>query len=372
MEEKRVAAIVTEYRPRSHADVIVGKLVAPYLLDGVLTQPRLRVASLFTDQIAAQDLSRQIAAEHAIPIAETIEQALTLGGSSLAVDGVVLVGEHGDYPTNDLGQKLYPRRRLFEAIVETMRKHGQFVPIFSDKHLSYSWENARWMYDTALALGIPLLAGSSLPVTWRQPPCTVPAESEIGEALGIAHGPLDAYGFHALEMVQCMVERRRGGETGVTAVRCVSGPAVKKAADEGVWSSDLFSAAAARLGVSDPAALIERATDPTAFVVEYGDGLRVTVLMLNGAVSEFAFAGRIDGAVASTKFYLESQEPFGHFAFLVRAIEDLVLNGRPPYPVERTLLTTGILALTLESRYREGIRLPTPELGVRYRIESDL
>lgn len=371
MEEKRVAAIVTEYRPRSHADVIVGKLVDPYLLDGVLTRPRLRVASLFTDQIAANDMSRRIAAEHSIPIAETIEQALTLGGSALAVDGVVLVGEHGAYPTNDLGQKLYPRRRLFEAIVETMRTRGRVVPVFSDKHLSYSWENARWMYDTARELGIPFLAGSSLPVTWRQPPYTVPVESEIEEALGIAHGPLDAYGFHALEMVQCMVERRRGGETGVAAVRCISGTGVREAAHAGVWSDDLSQAAASRLGVSDSSTLLDRATDPAAFVVEYRDGLKTTVLMLDGAVSEFSFAGRIDGSVVSTKFHLESQEPFGHFAFLVRAIEDLVLTGHPPYPVERTLLTTGILALTLESRYRQDIRLPTPELGIRYKIEPD-
>ncbi len=370
MERKQVAAVVTEYRPRSHADVIVGKMVEPYLLDGVLTEPRLDVVSLYTDQVPANDMSREVASRHGIPIVETVGDALTLGGTTLAVDGVVLIGEHGAYPTNELDQVLYPRRRLFEAIVDTMRRCDRFVPVFSDKHLSYSWENARWMYDTARALKIPFLAGSSLPLTWRRPPLEFPLGAAIDEAVGIAHGPLDAYGFHALEMVQCMVERRRGGETGVAAVRCIDREQVRETSSARLWSDDLFHAAASRLSDPEPSTLLARAPAPTAFLVEYRDGLRATILMLDGVVTEFAFAGRVDGEVKSTKFYLESREPFGHFAFLVRAIEELVLEGRPPYPVERTLLTTGTLALTLESRFRQGIRLPTPELAVQYDVTS--
>ena len=366
--KKRVAAVVTEYRRHSHADVIVGKMVEPYLLDGVVTEPRLEVVSLYTDQVPANDLSREVAARHGIPIVETIDDALTLGGPSLAVDGVVIVGEHGEYPTNARGQKLYPRRRLFEAVVTTMRRHGQVVPVFSDKHLSYSWENAEWIYTTAREMDLPFLAGSSLPVTWRRPPLEFPVGTPMKEALGIGYGPLDAYGFHALEMVQCMVERRQGGETGVAAVRCIEGPAVWEAARSGLWSADLFDAALARISRRPEGAVEDLATHPAAYLVEYRDGLRATVLMLDGAVSEFAFAARSGGEVRSTQFYLESKEPYGHFAFLVHAIEVLVLTGRPPYPVERTLLTTGILALTLESRYRDGIRIPTPELAVAYGV----
>lgn len=359
---------MTHYRPRSHADVIVGKLVEPYLLDGVLTEPRLEVASLYTDQVPDNDMSRAVAAKHDVPIVDSIGDALTLGGSSLAVDGVVIVGEHGEYPTNAFGQVLYPRRRFFDDVVATMRRCGQVVPVFSDKHLSFSWENAEWIYQTARELGIPFLAGSSLPVTWRRPPLEIPLGAKVDEALGIGYGPLDAYGFHALEMVQCMAERRRGGETGVGAVRCIEGPSVWEAAKSGQWSPELFDAAASRLTRTIEGTVQERATNPAAYVVEYRDGLQATILMLEGAVSEFAFAARVDGAIQSTQFFLENKEPFGHFAFLVHAIEELILNGRAPYPVERTLLTTGILALTLESRYRGGIRLPTPELAVSYSL----
>jgi hypothetical protein len=101
-------------------------------------------------------------------------------------------------------------------------------------------------------------------------------------------------------------------------------------------------------------------------VVEYLDGLQATVLMLDGAVSEFTVACRFDGTIGSSMFYLQSVEPFGHFAFLASQIEDLILTGRAPYPVERTLLTTGILARALESRHLGGIRLETPELHIAY------
>lgn len=364
--KKRVAAIVTEYRPHSHADVIVGKLAEPFLLDGVLTEPRLDVVSLYTDQVPENDMSREVAARHNIPIVDSIAEALTLGGADLAVDGVVLVGEHGRYPKNARGQILYPRRRFFEETVAVMRRCGRVVPIFSDKHLSYSWENAEWIYNTTRELKIPFLAGSSLPLTWRRPPLEVPRGAAIDEALGIAYGALDAYGFHALEMIQCMVERRRGAETGVAAVQCIEGPAVWEAARAGRWSADLFDAACSRLAKPPEGTLQEHATSPAAYLVEYRDGLRATVLMLNGAVSEFTFAARINGAVQSTQFFLEG-EPYGHFAFLVRAIEDLIINEQAPYPVERTLLTTGTLALALESRYRDGIRMPTPELAIEYK-----
>src|SRR4051794_29375048 len=103
-----VAAVVTEYRPRSHADVIVGKLWTGYLLDGVPKVSRLRVASMYVDQFPENDLARAASARHGAPIYPTIEQALTLGGPTLAVDGVLLIGEHGDYPENEIGQKMYP------------------------------------------------------------------------------------------------------------------------------------------------------------------------------------------------------------------------------------------------------------------------
>jgi hypothetical protein len=164
-----------------------------------------------------------------------------------------------------------------------------------------------------------------------------------------------------------MVERRRGGEVGVAAVQCLRGRSVWEAAAAGRWSSDLATAALARTAsISQHDTPEAGAPAPTAFLIEYRDGLRATVLMLDQFISQFAFAARVSGEIVSTLFYLQSTEPFGHFAFLVSRFEDMVLGGRPPYPVERTVLTTGVLDFLMRSAAQGGARLETSELGVAY------
>jgi hypothetical protein len=367
-----IAAIVTEYRPRSHADVIVGKLLAGYLLDGVPTTPRVRVAGMYVEQFPPNDMARELAREHSVPIYHSIRDALTLGGASLAVDGILLIGEHGEYPLNDRGQKLYPRYRFFREATAVMAESGRVVPTFSDKHLSWSWVEAEAIYRESRRLNLPFTAGSSLPFTWRRPPLVLPLDSHVDEALVVGYGPLESYGFHALETLQSMVERRRSGETGVEAVRCARGSEVWSLADAGWWSAELQAAA---LGRTKPLSAVgpeAGCAEPAAFLIEYRDGLRATVLMLDGYLSEFAFAVRLAGGnVVSTQFYLQSTEPFGHFAFLVNRFEDMVISGRPSYPIERTLLTTGALCFLMESAYRGGERIETPMLGVAYRSNDE-
>src|SRR5258707_12958658 len=122
--------------------------------------PPMDLVSLFVDQVTDNDLSRERLKRHpetkGFP---TIAEALTLGGSKLAVDGVVLVGEHGNYPRNEKGQTRYPRYEFFEQIVKVFRDSGKSVPVFSDKHLSWNWDWARKMYDTSHELNFALLSG---------------------------------------------------------------------------------------------------------------------------------------------------------------------------------------------------------------------
>ena len=354
-ERPPVAAIITEYRPRSHADVIVGKLLDGYLLDGTPTNPRVRIASMYVDQYPEKDMARDLAAKHGVPIFATIREALTLGGDRLAVEGVLLIGEHGDYPNNEIGQKHYPRRRFFLEAAAVMREAGRAVPTFNDKHLSWSWEEAEATWREARELAMPFMAGSSLPVTWRRPPLEVTIGCRIDSAVAVGYGGLESYGFHALETLQCMVERRGDGETGIAAVQCVKGTADAPA--------ELVAAALSHTAISgqDPP------DDTRTFVLDYGDGVRAWVLMLPDPVEQFAFAGRVDGELVSTQFYLESREPFGHFAFLVNRFEHMVLTGHPPYPVERTVLTTGALDFLMRSCHRDGERIETPSLAIPYR-----
>src|SRR5688500_6370964 len=110
--KKKVAAVVTEYRKWSHADVIVGKIIEGYLHDGK-DGPGLELVSMYVDQFPDKEMSRALARKHGFRLCATVEEALTLGGKGLAVEGVLSIGEHGNYPENEIGQKLYPRRRFF-------------------------------------------------------------------------------------------------------------------------------------------------------------------------------------------------------------------------------------------------------------------
>jgi len=188
--------------------------------------------------------------------------------------------------------------------------------------------------------------------------------------------------YHALEAMQCMVERRRGGESGVRSVQLLDGDAVWKAGDDGLWSGELLEAALSRsdtpcglteedgrtqdlLGSGELRRLVER---PAAYLIEYLDGLRATLLMLDGAIKDFCFAARLRGApeTVSTQFLLTPVPNVTYSACLVGKIEEMFVTGQAPYPAERTLLVSGVLEACLRSRAAGGERMVTPHLQVSY------
>jgi hypothetical protein len=367
---RRIAAITTAYFKYSHADDIITKIIEGYAVIGRIHQPHCRVVSLYIEQFPDTDIGRGMAARYKIPLYRTPGETLTQGGQKLAVDGVLLIGEHGDYPDNERGQKLYPRRRLFEEIVKVFRATGQSVPVYNDKHFSYSWDDARWMYDQSRELGFAMMAGSSVPVAWRRPPLELRAGTPLDGVLAVGYGGVESYGFHALECLQAFAERRRGGETGVRAVQCLQGGAAWRAAREGLWSRTLLDAALApvpdkkgRLDEVDGAA--------TVFLVEYTDGLRGAAYLSSRHASEFAAAVQPAGRKpVGTWCYLPKPQR-DHFSFLCNHIERMFLTGKPSYPVERTLLTTGMLAFLMESRHQGGRRLETlPLRQLQYQPEG--
>ena len=182
----RVAAIVTEYRGYSHAEIIVDRFIQGYNLTDTETYwARTQVVSLFLDQIPAGDLGRGMAVQAGAKIVPTIRDALTLGTGKLAVDGVLLIGEHGQYPKNAKGQHQYPRRRFFEETVRTFQDVGNTAAVFNDKGFGYRWEDAKWMYDQARTMGFPLMAGSSVPNSYRKPEMDVALGTEFEECLEI-------------------------------------------------------------------------------------------------------------------------------------------------------------------------------------------
>lgn len=372
---KRVAVITTVFGPNSHAEMIAGRILEGFTLEGRGPRPDLAVASLYVDQRPPNDLSGALAEKHGFRVCASIEEALTLGGRELAVDGVLIIAEHGSYPKSETGQEMYPKRRFFEETFAVFRRHGRSVPVFSDKHLSWNWENARWIYDTARELKVPLMAGSSLPGSWRRPALELVRGTVVKEMVGLNYGGIEAYGFHALEMLQCLCERRKGGESGLAAVQCLEGDAIWQARDAGRFDVKLLEAAlAAREIKREKPGPLERVTrNPTAFLLEYRDGFRGAILTLNRVTQEWCVAWREanEAAPKSTLFWLQEERPYGHFSFLVQGIERMMHTGRPAWPVERTLLTTGALHELHVSKLRGGERRETPHLAVRYQPASD-
>ena len=381
----KLAGVTTRFFKYSHTQHIVDRFLDGYGWNGVHHRPEMDLVSLYVDQVGANDLSRERAKRHpAMKLCPTIAEALTLGTGKLAVDGVVLVGEHGDYPKNEKGQTKYPRYEFFEQIVDVFRKSGKSVPVFNDKHLSWNWEWARKMYDTSRELGFAFMAGSSLPVTWRTPSIEMPLGARIREALCVCYGGVDSYDFHGLETIQCMVERRRGGEVGVKWVQAYRGPSFWEALRNQVWPRELMDAALcrshtlvpARPGFNDIFPTIEQmqklVKDPVAYRYEHNDGLKCTMLLLGGLIRDFNFSAYLEGQRRpwSTQMYLPMPDGrttlANFFSPLCYNAEQMYLTGKPTYPVERTLLTTGLTASGVESLFQKGAKVETPHLAIKY------
>ncbi len=382
---RRIAIVTTIYRYLSHAQHIGDRFLVGYPREGQWHRPDMKVVSLYVDQKPEGDQSADRAREFGFTVYPTIAEALRAGGDKLAVDAVLIIGEHGNYPKNEKGQILYPRYEFFKQCVEVFEKDGRAVPVYNDKHLSYSFEKAQWMVESSRRLKFPMLAGSSLPVTWRLPDIELPMNCEIEEALMVGEGGSDPMDFHALEGMQCMVERRKGGETGVKAVQMIEGDEVWKAGEQGRWSKELLTAALSRSDTPQGLTILDGRTQdlvgsgelqklvkkPAAYFIERNDGLRTTLLMLNGAIKDFNFAAKVKGrGIQSTQFFLSPTPNVTYSACLVGKIEEMFATGKAPYPVDRTLIVSGILEACLTSRLQGQKRLETPQLAVRYRAPA--
>jgi hypothetical protein len=382
---RKLAVVATVYTYLSHPYHICGRFLNGYLKDGAYHYPEAEIAAISLEQKPVGDLSEKLAKKHGFRVCANPAEALTLGTGKLAVDGVLLIGEYGSYPYNAKGQKLYPRYEMFQKIVDVFRDSKRTVPVFIDKHLSYDRTKAFQMVETAKKMGFPLLAGSSLPVTWRRPELELPLGSKITDALLIGRGELEIMGIHGLEALQCMVERRTNGQQGVKSVECLEGDAVWKAGDAGRWSWDLLEHALGRSpsrNVGDvrencthfkaPAVWDFKATGPRAFLIEYRDGLKATMLQLDGHVADETFAATIEGEKkpVSTLFWLPPPPGAAFLEALARHVESFMDTGKPPYPVERTLLTGGVLDYALESRVQK-MKLETPDLDISYAPPKD-
>jgi hypothetical protein len=424
----RLAILGSVYRPQSNMQTLADRFLVGYPYDGEWHMPHVQVVSVYVDQLERQadaapspyqlamsgtkvapasaakgiagglgrdrsvktqsapekpeptpDLSRARAQQFGFRLCSNIPEALRCGGDRIAVDAVLAIVEQDDYPINDRGQILLPSYDFFQQCAQVFEDEKRGVPYFNHKQLSYSFEQAQTMVKTANRLRFPLLAGSSLPVTWRLPDVDISLGAQVEEAVMVcAPG---AMAFDALEGMQCMLERRKGGETGVKAVQLLEGDDVWAAGNAGRWSKDLLSSALSRSDTPQGLTVLDGRTqdlvasgvlpqlvkDPAAYCIEYTDGTRATLLMLSGAIMDYNIAARLTGqGIVSTQFFLPPPPNVTDSACLAAKIEQTFHTGSAAYPIERTLLTTGVLEACLHSRHKLNQRLETPQLAVSY------
>jgi len=406
----RLAVIGNTYHYGSELQIIADRFLVGYAHEGDWRIPNVKVVSMYVESRARfapgatnrprgqrpgapepqqdtgtlADLSAGRAKEFGFRVYRSIPEALRCGGDGLAVDAVLSVVEQGDYPRSRKGQILYPRYDVFEQCVQVFKEEGRAVPYFNHGSLSFSFHQAQSMVATAERLKFPLLPGSSLPVTWRLPDNDIPIGARIRAAVMVC--PCKGMEFDGLEAMQGVLERRQGGETGVKAVQLLDGDDVWSAGESGRWSKELLSSALSRsdalLGVTvtdgrpqDPAtsgALPQLVKDPAAYCVEYSDGTRATLLVLDGADRDFTFSARVAGhGLIATQFFRSPVPNVNYSAGLTAKIEQMFISRIAPYPVRRTLLTSGILDAAMTSGARLNQRLETPQLAVSYQPPTE-
>lgn len=409
----RVAALVNEYWPRSHADLIVTKLCDGYEVMWTPVRPRIDVVSLHVRDPGPTDVGAERAGQRGVGVHPDVAGALRRGTSHVDVHGVVVIGECNEKsgrPSefDERGRPIDPRFDFFTEIAHVCEADDRSVPVFIDKYLGRTWEQCLSVYETARRLGMPLMAGSSVPVTLR-PPVQVPLGAEVEEVVAVATGIGEAPIFHPLELVQSMIERRRGHETGVASVQFLSGPAFWAAWRTGDrWSTALRDAALAavphheesaerfyarqRAATPEPVAARHASSAPPtgaeeAVVVEYADGTRLSILLLTGYMLRRAVAVQLHGQDAPLVTWTptgvkltpekmgatraarpgEAKPPTWNFDHLAFFVDDFLQTGVAPIPIERTLLTSGVLDAAITSRSRGGEVVKTPHLAIDYR-----
>jgi len=370
----RIAVLATFWgATRSHADWLVNKLIDGYWWQGAYVASRVEVVSLYLHQHDTSLLGQKVAKAKGFPVFKTVTEALTLGGKELAVDGVVIVGEHGNYTTDLKGRWLLPRWWIYNQVVRVFEQSNRSVPVFNDKHFSYNWDDAKWMFDKSRELGFPLTGGSLLPVYYRTPEIELETNSPIKHSIVVGATPDEGAIFHCIELLHAFVERRKGGETGVKSIQSIRGPEAWRWVEQNSWAGKLLDSVAKNLNFKQ--GHFQESGRSNICVIEYNDGTKAAIIGSQGA--GWTYAGEIEGRKEPTivsllgfpgpfdQYHASNAQP--HW------ITEMMVTKKEPFNAERLLLTTGITNQYMESNWEGskyspvGRRIETPFLNMTYR-----
>jgi len=369
---KSIAFISTVCFHISHCDVMLSRWNIPLPGDDAWgwTKPDVKAVSLYVAQHPANDISGRVADSQGVTIYPDIESALTLGTDAVAVDGVALIAEHGDYPDDERGAKLYPRKEMFDEIIRVLDASGKRIPIFCDKHLSWNPQWAREMVEACRVRGIPFFGGSTMSFTDFDPAISPGVLDTAEEAFSIFFDGEEIYGFHSIEGALSFLEQREGGESGIRAMRVLKGDAAFAALNSTPRTKKLFRDALAAAGADADTVPREKYERPVFITFEHADGLVSHHFHVFGVLKKFSIAvrGKNGEVTAGRSVNGPADTHYAHFAILDRMVERLVHTGVAPAPIERTLLATCALARVMDLLHLGGNDqfVETPDLLIPY------
>ena len=371
----RIACLVSYWgATSSHADWIISKLIDGYWWQGAYTPSRVDVVSIYIHQHDTSLLGQKVAKAKNIPVFKTVAEALTLGGDELAVDGVVIVGEHGNYPTDLKGRWLLPRWWIYNQMIGVFEQSKRSVPVFNDKHLSYSWDESKWMFDKSRELNFPLTGGSNVPVYYRKPEIELDIDTPIKNSISVGGTSYEGVIFHTIDVLQSFVERRKGGETGVKAVQSIRGPETWKWVERNPWAGKLLASVEKSFELNP--GYFQEDDQAHLCIVEYNDGTNAAAISDRGV--GWTYAGEIEGQNEATVISTLDgfHRPFGQYHAsnsLPHWITEMMVTKKEPFNAERLLLSSGITNHYMQSNWENGRfspvgrRIETPYMNMSYR-----
>jgi hypothetical protein len=247
--------------------------------------------------------------------------------------------------------------------------------------LSPTLSEAKKLASLASTQKVSLIAGTTLPVTWRLPEVDLSVGARLREALIVVQGTSPMAELGGLEGLLPVIQRRRGGESGIRSVRLLEGADLWQAGHDGIWSWSLLVSALSRSDTPQGDSVKDGRTQdlvglglvqtlarqPRGWVLEHFDGLRSSVLVLDGVVADFNFAVQTrDGPVISAQIYRPPAPAQHHFSRLAEVIDDFFVRRKPPWPIERNVLIAGVLETFSKSSANGGAALETPALKISY------